>query len=87
MYTDKELCRHEKETGRKSSCAAFSIKEAVFTKYCSDATSLQHATILPILCLICKKVAKRAKIKGNWVHETLSKAETSDASKVEIKRP
>ena len=40
MYTDKELCRQEKKTKRKSSCAAFSFKEAVFTKYCSDAINL-----------------------------------------------
>ncbi|CAB4004680.1 Hypothetical predicted protein [Paramuricea clavata] len=41
--------------------------------------SQQPHTILPKLCIICKKLTKRTKIKGKWVHESLSKAETSDA--------
>lgn len=52
-----------------------------------SSSSQQAPTILPKLCLICKNVAKRTKIKGNWVHETLCKAETSDAGKIEIKKP
>ena len=51
-----------------------------------SSSSQQAPTILPKLCLICKNVAKRTKIKGNWVHETLCKAETSDAGKIEIKK-
>ena len=47
-----------------------------------SSSSQQAPTILPKLCLICKNVAKRTKIKGNWVHETLCKAETSDAGKI-----
>ncbi len=45
-------------------------------------SSQQAATILPKLCLICKKLAKRTKTKGKWVHEALCKAETSDAGTV-----
>ena len=49
----------------------------------APATSQQAATcaILPKLCLICKKLAKRTKIKGQWLHEVLCKAETTDAGK------
>jgi hypothetical protein len=49
--------------------------------------SQQPHTILPKLCIICKKLTKRTKIKGKWVHESLSRAETSDAGKIEIKSP
>ncbi|CAB3996276.1 Hypothetical predicted protein [Paramuricea clavata] len=44
--------------------------------------SQQPHTILPKLCIICKKLTKRTKIKGKWVHESLSKAETSDAGQL-----
>ncbi|CAB4012942.1 Hypothetical predicted protein, partial [Paramuricea clavata] len=44
--------------------------------------SQQPHTILPKLCIICKKLTRRTKIKGKWVHESLSKAETSDAGQL-----